>query len=626
MGLSDVRYDGQKKDISSGMYLAHETRSIKFLNLSTLFSDTGDTVPMSPKTIAAVRAGDETYVRDMKIDVELAQSSVNDRGNTMLHLAAAAGHTSLVCYLLYAYPGLLMKSNLMGEVALHVAAAAGHLDVIEALVSYIKDKITRAVAKKIYFAKNRNEDNALHVALKRKHVKVASCLVSAEQCLSFVPNKDGFSPLYLAIEAGHADLAKHMWKHSKNGSSSTSGLASKVGGRSIVHGAMIAKRKDLIAAILNEDASLINLRDEGRTCLSFGASIGYYEGFYYLLDKAIDSVYVSDDDGSFPIHLAAKYGHVKILKEILRRCPDALGLLDIDGQNILHVAAKNGKVEVIKFILRCYKDENKEKLINEEDVNGNTPLHLATKYWHPKVVSMLTWDKRVDLKTLNHNGLTAIDVAEENMDSSYTFFQRLTWMALISAGAPNGPNLIISTSVTDKPDGGKHKDRVNTLLLVATLVATMTFTAGFTVPGGYNGSAPNLGMATLAKKIAFQVFLVFDTLAMYCSIITVVALIWAHLGDISLIKKAFNLALPLLGFALISMAIAFMAGTYGAISHLPLLAYFLLGIGLFFLLALLLVIIPYVSPHYTTKLFLRYIFYCPYFLMLLAAGDNPNNG
>ncbi|CAN6817153.1 unnamed protein product [Brassica oleracea] len=622
MGRSDVRYDGQKKYISSRMYLAHET---DFLNLPTLFSDIGTTVPMSPKTIAAVRAGDEIYVRNMTIDVELALSSVNDHGNTMLHLAAAAGHTSLVCYILYAYPGLLMKSNLMGEVALHVAAGAGHLDVVEALVSYINDKITRAVAKKIYFAKNRNEDNALHVALKRKHVKVASCLVSAEQCLSFVPNKDGFSPLYLAIEAGQADLAKHMWKHSNNGSSSTYCLASKVGGRSIVHGAMKAKRKDLIAAILNEDASLINLRDEGRTCLSFGASIGYYEGVYYLLDKSIDSVYVSDDDGSFPIHMAAKYGHVKILKAILKRCPDALELLDIDGQNILHVAAKNGKAEVIKFILRCYKDKNKEKLINEEDVNGNTPLHLATKNWHPKVVSMLTWDNRVDLETLNYNGLTAIDVAEGNMDSSYTFFQRLTWMALISAGAPSGPNPIISTPVTDNPDGGKHKDRINTLLLVATLVATMTFTAGFTLPGGYNGSAPNLGMATLAKKTAFQVFLLFDTLAMYCSIVAVVALIWAHLGDISLIMKAFNLALPLLGFALISMSIAFMAGTYASISHLPFLAYFILGIGLFFLLALLLIIIPYVSPHYTTKLFLRHIFYWPYFLMLLAAGDNRNN-
>ncbi|CAB77831.1 hypothetical protein [Arabidopsis thaliana] len=527
MGRSDLDFDRQKKDASSRMFYADETGRTHSLDLSTLFNDTSETVPMGPKTIAAVRAGDETYLRDMKFDVNIALSSVNDHGNTMLHLAAAAGHTDLVCYILNAYPGLLMKSNSMGEVALHVAAGAGHLAVVEALVSFIKDISCNkpGVAKKIYFAKDRHQDNALHVSLKRKHLKVASCLVCAEQSLSFVANNDGVSPLYLAVEAGQADLAKTMWQHSNNGSSSTSTLASKIGGRSIVHGAMKARRKD----------------------------------------KALDSVYVSDDDGSFPIHMAVKYGYVKILKAILKRCPDALELLDRENQNVLHVAAKNGKIEVLKFILRCCKDKNKEKLINEEDANGNTPLHLATKNWHPKVVSMLTWDNRVDLKTLNHDGVTALDIAEKNMDSSYTFFERLTWMALISAGAPRGPKLILSTPVTQNSDGGKYKDRVNTLLLVATLVATMTFTAGFTLPGGYNGSVPNFGMATLAKKTAFQVFLVFDTLAMYCSIITIVALIWAQLGDLSLIMKAFNLALPLLGLALTSMSIAFMAGTYAAV-------------------------------------------------------------
>uniref|UniRef100_A0A0D3DT43 PGG domain-containing protein n=1 Tax=Brassica oleracea var. oleracea TaxID=109376 RepID=A0A0D3DT43_BRAOL len=95
----------------------------------------------------------------------------------------------------------------------------------------------------------------------------------------------------------------------------------------------------------------------------------------------------------------------------------------------------------------------------------------------------------------------------------------------------------------------------------------MTFTAGLTLPGGYNGSAPNLGMAVLTKKTAFQVFLVCDTLAMYCSIIIIVALLWAQLGDISIILKAFYMALPFLGLALTSMSIAFMAGTYAAVSH-----------------------------------------------------------
>ncbi|KAG2301399.1 hypothetical protein Bca4012_059675 [Brassica carinata] len=448
---------------------------------------------------------------------------------------------------------------------------------------------------------------------------VASCLVSAEKDASFVANSDGFSPLYLAIEAGQADLVTAMCHQSSD-------LRSKVGGRSIVHAALKAKRKDILTALLSKDASLIDLRDEGRTCLSFGASIGYYEGICCLLDKYLDMIYLSDDDGLFPIHMAAKYGHVKILEEILKRCPEALELLDKDGQNILHVAARNGKLEPIKFILRIYKDKNKKKLINEQDVDGNTPLHLATKNWHAKVVSMLTWDNRVDVKKTNSKGFTALDVADDNIDSNYVFQQRLTWLALMSGGTPRSPTTDYRRIFMKLADGRRYKDHVNTLILVATLVATMTFTAGFTLPGGYNGSAPNLGMAVLPKKTAFQVFLVCDTLAMYSSIIIIVALLWAQLGDIYVILKAYYyVALPFLGLALTSMLMAFMAGTYAAVSHVPLLGCFVLVFGVIFLLVLLLLLVPYVAPVGNIHTFSGHLLYYPYFLRLLAAGDNRNN-
>lgn len=92
------------------------------------------------------------------------------------------------------------------------------------------------VAKKIYFAKNKNQDTALHVALKGKHMLVASCSVSAEQYLSFVANSNGFSPMYLAVEAGQANLVTTMCHGIHD-------LSSKVGGRSIVHAALKVNRK-----------------------------------------------------------------------------------------------------------------------------------------------------------------------------------------------------------------------------------------------------------------------------------------------------------------------------------------------------------------------------------------------
>ncbi|WZZ32497.1 hypothetical protein YC2023_015898 [Brassica napus] len=106
-------------------------------------------------------------------------------------------------------------------------------------------------------------------------------------------------------------------------------------------------------------------------------------------------------------------------------------------------------------------------------------------------------------------------------------------------------------------------------MVTATLVATVTFTAGFTLPGGYIGSAPDLGMAALIDKMNFKLFILFNSISMCSSVVTIMALIWAQLGDAILTKKAFKLALPLLVTALQSMAMAFVAGVTLVVSDLP---------------------------------------------------------
>ncbi|OEL35326.1 hypothetical protein BAE44_0003655 [Dichanthelium oligosanthes] len=54
--------------------------------------------------------------------------------------------------------------------------------------------------------------------------------------------------------------------------------------------------------------------------------------------------------------------------------------------------------------------------------------------------------------------------------------------------------------------------------LVAILIATITFAAAFTLPGEYSSDAGSEGLSILARKDAFQAFLVFDTLAMCSSL------------------------------------------------------------------------------------------------------------
>ena len=165
------------------------------------------------------------------------------------------------------------------------------------------------------------------------------------------------------------------------------------------------------------------------------------------------------------------------------------------------------------------------------------------------------------------------------------------------------------------------KDRVNTLMLVSILIATVTFAAGFTMPGGYKDSEPDHGMATLLNKLAFQAFVICDTIGMYTAILVSVALIWAQLGDPTLTINSLGLAIPLLGISLTMMSLAFMAAVYVVISKLVWLSYVVLILGLFFLTCLLVFFTPFTLPHTSENLIARYLSHYSISLLMLVSGS-----
>lgn len=80
----------------------------------------------------------------------------------------------------------------------------------------------------------------------------------------------------------------------------------------------------------------------------------------------------------------------------------------------------------------------------------------------------------------------------------------LAWKNAIGEGRDRGEEKSISQM---KRAGEVH-------LIVAALIATVTFAAGFTLPGGYNDDD---GKAILTKKAALKAFIVTDTIAMVLS-------------------------------------------------------------------------------------------------------------
>lgn len=105
------------------------------------------------------------------------------------------------------------------------------------------------------------------------------------------------------------------------------------------------------------------------------------------------------------------------------------------------------------------------------------------------------------------------------------------------------------------------RKEADTRLVVAALIITVTFAAGFTIPGGYINNGSDDGMAVLARKAAFKTFVLTDTVALVCA--TCAAFVYFLKVDFinrHKIIRHYTLAKAFVTISMGAIVIAFIAG------------------------------------------------------------------
>uniref|UniRef100_A0A2N9FWI4 Uncharacterized protein n=1 Tax=Fagus sylvatica TaxID=28930 RepID=A0A2N9FWI4_FAGSY len=196
--------------------------------------------------------------------------------------------------------------------------------------------------------------------------------------------------------------------------------------------------------------------DSGWTPLHIAAQMGNEKYVKLLLENGNSPAYVKNNEGLSTFHIATKEGNVNVMEELITTSPDIYELLDNRG-------------ELGDLCLKA--------LINEQDKEGNTPMHLAAIKGHLKVVHLLEKGKGLDLNAKNKEGFTTIGPYLCYKRKLGSILKRYAPFChtLLKAMAREWPE---SDSVKQESDKGTARPDY---LLVATLIATVTFTAAFTV-------------------------------------------------------------------------------------------------------------------------------------------------
>ncbi|KAF5454721.1 hypothetical protein F2P56_024367 [Juglans regia] len=366
---------------------------------------------------------------------------ITDEIDSILHVATKFQQEKFAEMLIDMNESLVDLKNKEEDTPLHIAARVGCSTITKLLIDHSKSSILEMV--------NMYKDTALHDAVRNGHRSVVELLLSQKPGLAMMMNEAGESPLYLAVDRKHYDIADYILQNAPE---------FPYGGRdgmNVLHVATIRKATKFLPKAIEKWPSMASEADEfGWTPLHYASYIGNVGAVELLLKANRSAAYKKDKEGMSGLHISAKQGHFNVTRKLISELPSTCELLDNKGRTPLHLAVENGKnVKALKFMLRSLPVD----LINKRDSSGNTPMHLASIDLSPRMAWVLSRDKRVDRGASNNEGLTPIDIIRSRIKLKW--FEKITVIPKLEArgflpslrGVVAGRSMEVQTIGTGEP-------------------------------------------------------------------------------------------------------------------------------------------------------------------------------
>ncbi|XP_058104259.1 ankyrin repeat-containing protein At5g02620-like isoform X4 [Magnolia sinica] len=432
---------------------------------------------------------------------ERVRVAKNNGGNTSLHEAARAGNTEIATVILKKDEGLITSRNSCGETPVFCAATHGKKEMLNFLVSVAKNVVHEVMV--------RRNDGAtiLHAAtLGGFYADVALEILELCPEMAFSRDNRGMTALHLLAFSSSSFKSRTIFSLQSVGEAPFL-IYEKIAvalyaSCPVLRNVYIAKQKhtwalQLVKRLIEKEAQWRYEHDGMGPNKSYGwHRINDGDESKKMKNKNIEKKL------DRPLILATKFGIVELVREIVKVFPESVEFVDEAGKNLLHLAVEHRQEYVLKLL-------NKMRIATAMmaagiDIGGNTILHLAAKLgeYKPKHVSgpaihmqwESVWFERVKklcpahlVPYRNRSNLTAKQVFTQSHRSLLK--QGEEWL----------------------------KDGSNTCIVVSTLIATVTFAAAFTIPGGNDSGT---GLPVLQQHPNFIPFIEYIAVSLLFSLLS----------------------------------------------------------------------------------------------------------
>ncbi|KAM0952784.1 putative ankyrin repeat-containing domain, PGG domain, ankyrin repeat-containing domain superfamily [Dioscorea sansibarensis] len=437
-----------------------------------------------------------------------------------------------------------MDVRLRSAQALFTAVRAGDIEEVRRIV----DGADGGGGTALMAAQTEAGETALYIAAENNYVELVSYLVGfCDVEMAKMRSRLDLDALQVAAKHGHAGVVKEL---------------------------------------LQLWPSLCKSCDSSNTSPLYSAAVkGHLHVVNAILDVDDSTIRIVRKNGKTSLHMAARNGLLEIVKVLLERDPGVVSIIDRKGQTALHMAVKGQNPDVVEEML-----VTDLSILNIRDKKGNTALHIATRKWRPQMVRLLLSYESIEVNIINNQKETALDLAEK---IPYGESQMDIVESLSEAGAKKArhvgqhdeaselrrtvsdikhgvQNQLIQNAKTNKRVSGIAKElrklhreavqnTINSVTVVAVLIASIAFMAIFNLPGQYFRDGPDVGKANIADKMGFRVFCLLNAFALFISLAVVVVQITLVAWETGAQKRVVSVVNKLMWSACVSTCGAFLS-------------------------------------------------------------------